>query len=105
MCSCPFSELQGKSDLRANSTNRGTGRCEMHCWDNKHWAMSRVVMISPASGKTDLILLELSALSHGMARAHAPDCATLSRMFPSSTSVNHIAGYDKLLRGFVKAFL
>lgn len=47
-------------------------------------------------------LLELSALSYGTAPAHAP---TPSRTFPSSTSVNHTAGYDKLPRGFVKAFL
>lgn len=45
-------------------------------------------------------MLELSALSHGT----APRCATPPRTFPSSTSVNSLAGYDRLLRGFVKPF-
>lgn len=50
-------------------------------------------------------MLELSALSHGTAQAHAPHCASPSRTFPTNTSVNHLAGCDKVLRSFVKAFL
>lgn len=61
--------------------------------------------ISPASGQTDLNLSAGAFCSlPRTAPAHAPQCATPSRTFPSSTSVNHIAGYDKLLRGFVNAF-